>query len=139
MYAHFQWFMTPLPPFPLSSPVHIWLTSSPCLSVRAQTLNMIPNFSAIIRLHLTIFTISSSYTNTKIVSQKVKYLLTTLTRDENRKQINIQRYLMEIGKNTICFKEPIYCSVWTHQRAFLTLINMGYQVLANSIKIWDNI
>ena len=46
---------------------------------------------------------------------------------------------MKIGKNSICFEEPIYCPVWKHQRILLTLINVGFQVLANSIKTWDNI
>ena len=43
---------------------------------------------------------------------------------------------MEIGKNSICFKEPVCCPV-THQRTLLTLISVGFQVLANLIKIWD--
>ena len=47
------------------------------LSVQTQTLNMIRNFSAKIRLKISISTTTPPYTNTKKVSQKVKYLLTT--------------------------------------------------------------
>ena len=41
-----------------------------------------------------------TYTNTKKVSHKVKYLLTTLMQNENRERINIYlKYPMEIEKN----------------------------------------
>ena len=47
------------------------------LSVRTQTLNVIRNFSAKIRLKISISSTTPPYTNRKKVSQKVKYLLTT--------------------------------------------------------------
>ena len=78
-------------------------------------------------------------TNTKKVSHKVKYLLTTLMQDENRERINIDLKITygNRQKKCICFKKPIYGPVWTHQRTLLALINMDFQVLGNSIKIWD--
>ena len=41
-----------LSPLPVSTPVHIWLTPPPPLSVRTQALKMIRNFSAKIRLQI---------------------------------------------------------------------------------------
>ena len=81
--ARFQWSLT--------SPIHICLNPLP-LSVRTQTLNMIWNFSAEIRLQISIATIP--YINTKKISHKVKYFITTLIQDENSGRISI--YLKDI-------------------------------------------
>ena len=98
------------------------------LYVRTKTLNIIANFSAKhFHLHH-----PSLYTNTKKVIH-VKYLLTTLI------QNNIYLKISHGNRqNIFCFEEPIYCPAWAHQHTLLTL-NVGFQVLCNLIKIWDNI
>ena len=64
-------------------------------------------------------------TNTKKVSHKVKYLLTTLIQDENRERINIYlKISYRNEKNSICFKEPIYCPV-EHINVFSWLLTCG--------------
>ena len=75
-----------------------------------------------------------SYTNTTKVNRKVKYLLIKLIQDQNRESIHI--YLkISYGnrKKSICFKKFIYCPVWTHRHTLLTLTNLGFCVLDDSI------
>ena len=106
MSSHFQRFV--IPP-PLYSTVHIWLNHSPPVradsNFKYDTEFLSKNPTPNIHLHH-----PSRYTNTKKVSNKVKYLLMKLIQNENRESINI--YLnISYGnrKKSICFKEPIHC------------------------------
>ena len=129
MSAYFQWF------FNLLLPVQIcpYLADIPLPCTCGQKL-WIANFSTKhFHLHH-----PSLYTNTKKVIH-VKYLLATLIQNKSRERINIYLKISYGNRqNSFCFKEPIYCPAWAHQHTLLTL-NVGFQVLCNLIKIWDNI
>ena len=61
--------------------------------------------------------------------------------DENKEIINIylKIFYRNYNKKSIYFREPIYSPVWTDQLILLILIDLGFEVLSNSIKIRDSI
>ena len=138
MSAHFQWFCTAPPPPPPTFPnLFTFGWPSPSLPVHVDT-NSEYDTDDMIFPHKSDSKYPStpllSYTNTTKVNRKVKYLLIKLIQDQNRESIHI--YLkISYGnrKKSICFKKFIYCPVWTHHHTLLTLTNLGFCVLDDSI------
>ena len=126
----FSVFFDPLPSCPYLGDL------PPPLSVRTQTLEYDAEFLKNPTPNIHICHPSHS-TNTMKVSHKVKYLLTTLIQNENRERINIYlKISYRNEKNSICFKEPIYCPVWTHQRILLTFDLWGLQSTFSQEHLW---
>ena len=127
------------PPPHLSTPVHIWLTHSPGPYTCGPKLwkwygifQQNPDSKCLSTPPLPL------YIHQERKPQGQIFLNNIDTRWKYRNNKYLKRSYGNSKKNIICFRESIYYPVWAH-RTLLILINVGLQVLSNSIWTWDNI